>query len=89
MRLNTGAALPPNSLKGLEGKFFATAGIFSAPSSRITSANVVAGDYTYPSSGTFAVTTVIDADTFRPITKMLGIKEQGFEQVKICPNPAM
>ncbi|MFA6152491.1 MAG: T9SS type A sorting domain-containing protein [Chitinophagaceae bacterium] len=88
MRLNTGAALPPNSLKGLEGSFFATAGTFSVPTSTITSANVVAGDYTYPSSGTFAVTAVIDADTFRPTTKMLGIKEQGFEQVKIYPNPA-
>jgi urea transporter len=49
---------------------------------------MLSSDYYFPSSGPYAATACIDADTFRPSTKQLAIIEQGFEQVKVYPNPA-
>jgi len=88
MRLNTTLDLPSSSLQSIEGKFTTTAGSFSFASSTINSSNIVSSDLTFPSSGSFIVTASIDADTFRPTIKELGIIEKGFEQVRIYPNPA-
>lgn len=88
MQLNTGAALPPNCFKGLEGKFTATAGSFPSPTSVINAGNLIASDYYYPASGPFAITASVDADTFRANNKgALGIKEPGYTSVKVFPNP--
>lgn len=88
MKLNTGAALPANSLKGLMGKFSSTAGSFSTPSSIIDPSNLISSDFYFPTSGSYILTASVDADTFRPTGKEMGIIEKGFEQVKIYPNPA-
>lgn len=89
MQLNTGAALPPNCFKGLEGKFTATTGSFPSPTSVINAGNLIASDYYYPASGPFAITASVDADTFRANNKgALGIKEPGYTSVKVFPNPA-
>jgi hypothetical protein len=89
MQLNTGAALPPNCFKGLEGKFTATAGSFPSPTTVINAGNLIASDYYYPASGPFAITASVDADTFRTNNKgALGIKEPGYTSVKVFPNPA-
>lgn len=88
MQLNTGAPLPPNSFKGLEGKFTATAGSFPSPTTVINAGNLIASDYYYPASGPFSITASVDADTFRANNKgALGIKEPGYTSVKVFPNP--
>lgn len=88
MQLNTGAPLPPNCFKGLEGKFSATAGSFPAPTTVINAGNLIASDYYYPASGPFSITASVDADTFRANNKgALGIKEPGYTTVKVFPNP--
>jgi hypothetical protein len=89
MQLNTGAPLPPNCFKGLEGKFSATAGSFPSPTTVINPGNLIASDFYYPASGPFAITASVDADTFRTNNKgALGIKEPGYTSVKVFPNPA-
>lgn len=89
MLLNTGAALPANCFKGLEGKFTATAGSFPSPTTVINAGNLIASDYYYPASGPFAITASVDAGTFRANNKgALGIKEPGYTSVKVFPNPA-
>lgn len=87
LKLNTGAALPDSSLRSIEAKYFATAGYFMPTVAKINASNVVSSDYYYPSTGSYSVMAVIDADTFRPSKEALSIKERGFEQVTIYPNP--
>lgn len=87
LRLNTGAALPDSSLRSIEGQYFSTAGYFTPTIAPINKSNLVASDFYYPSSGAYAVTAVIDADTFRPTKEELTIREQGFAQVNLHPNP--
>ena len=88
MKLNTGAALAANALPGLMANFWASTGYFSAATAYINPSNLLSSDYYFPSSGPYTANACIDADTFRPSTKQLAIVEQGFEQVKVYPNPA-
>ena len=90
MKLNTGAALPSNSLSGLQANFWATAGTFSAPTATINASNYLASDYYFPTSGSYKVYAAIDADTFKPSTKALGIPYLPNNQFvfSISPNPS-
>jgi hypothetical protein len=90
MKLNTGAALPSNSLSGLQANFWATAGTFSAPTATINASNYLASDYYFPTSGSYKVYAAIDADTFKPSTKALGIPYLlPTTKISIYPNPIL
>jgi hypothetical protein len=88
MKLNTGAALPSSSLSGLQANFWATAGTFSAPTATINASNYLASDYYFPTSGSYKVYAAIDADTFKPSTKALGIPYLlPTTKISMYPNP--
>jgi hypothetical protein len=90
MKLNTGAALPSSSLSGLQADFWATAGTFSAPTATINASNYLASDYYFPTSGSYKVYAAIDADTFKPSTKALGIPYLlPTTKISIYPNPIL
>jgi hypothetical protein len=90
MKINTGAALPSSSLSGLQANFWATAGSFSVPRATINASNYLASDYYFPTSGSYKVYAAIDADTFKPSTKALGIPYLPNNQFvfTISPNPS-
>lgn len=87
---NDSSRYPDNSLKSMEGQFYALGGGYFSPTRvPINPSNVIASDYHFPTgSGAYSVMAVIDADTFRPTKAMLGIQEVGFEQVRVYPIPA-
>jgi hypothetical protein len=90
MKLNTGATLPSSSLSGLQANFWATAGSFSAPTATINASNYLASDYYFPTSGSYKVYAAIDADTFKPSTKALGVPYLlPTTKISIYPNPIL
>ena len=89
-RLNTGAPLAAGSFPGLQGRFSGTLGTFTPPLATIVPANEIVSSYKATGTGAASILAIVDADTFRKdLSVTVGIREAGFEAVKVYPNPGL
>lgn len=86
-RLNTAAPLASGSFKMLEGRYSASIGSFTPALAAMQITNEIESMYRGTSTGMAHIMGIVDADTFQKDLMVSAIKELGFEQVKIYPNP--